>query len=194
MYRCLCCAQSFSSFFLLGKINRWNCKGPHMQSHTACALGRMEDMRSRGGLPNKKAVQRSSAGRWWDRNHLQFTRSVTEHNTMKPVPLTQMLKLVMPSFCIKYEGICLILTIHSSWHWHGIWQLFMLVSWLSWWRKTWFFPSCMQYRWDSAKAAPAANNSTLTAGVTVNMWRTWLGCIYLSSAAQLGLPLRWETA
>lgn len=83
---------------------------------------------------------------------------------------------------------------HSSWHWHGIWQLFMLVSWLSWWRKTCFFPSCMQYRWDSAKAAPAANNSTLTAGVTVNMWRTCLGCIYLSSAAQLGLPLRWETA
>lgn len=53
---------------------------PHAEPHScACALGRMEDTRSRGELPKKKAVQRSSAGRWWERNRLQFTRSYWAH-------------------------------------------------------------------------------------------------------------------
>lgn len=75
------CTVLFFLFFSFRKNQQMELWGsPHAEPHScACALGRMEDTRSRGELPKKKAVQRSSAGRWWERNRLQFTRSYWAH-------------------------------------------------------------------------------------------------------------------
>lgn len=123
MYRCIYCAQSFSSWCFLGFFRffwvffRKNQqmelqRSLHAEPHR-CALSRMDKMRSRGELPNKKVVQRSSAGRWLERNHLQFTRSATEHTTA--------FDSNAKALCIKCDSTCLILTVYSSWHWHSIW-------------------------------------------------------------------------
>lgn len=109
-------------FFLLGKINRWNCKGPHMQNHTAVhvhwAGWKTQDPE---GSCQRKRLCKDPVLEDDEKETVFNSPEATEHTNRKPVPLTQMLKLVMPLFCIKYEGICLILTIHSSQHWHSIW-------------------------------------------------------------------------
>lgn len=137
---CMLCTVLFFLFlvlfFFFRKNQQMELQGSLQPHSCVCALSRMEDMKFRGEMPNKKTVQRSSAGRWFKRNDLQFTRNATEHTNIKPVPLTQLLKLLIPLFCIVWSW----LFIH-----HGTGTAFgnfscLCLGWAGG-KKTYFFPS-----------------------------------------------------